>query len=440
MPKAFVFAVEKCTGCEACRVACGNENAGGRDTGWRQVLTFNPARHPALPTQHLSLACHHCDTPACLRACPTSAYRRDAATGAVLLDPRRCMGCRYCSWACPFDAPRFDEQAGVMSKCTFCSERLAAGGQPACTQACPTGALRLGERDPDALEAMTTPGLAPTGLGPALVILPGRSRPVASTLAFERDAAPVAQPLPPRKMGFRREWPLALLTTTLPALVAWFATGLLRPERGPSALELLAPGLLALLLSALHLGRPLRAWRAFANLGTSWLSREALLATAFLGFAGLSLAWPSPPRLLAPFTLAVGFGLCVAIDGVYWSVARLEPRRAHGAEAVPTAAFLLGVMAGLPWLSIPLAAFKAARFVGRWERGRHVLPPRGGSVRLLSLVGAVAPGLQWPTPVLLALIGEALDRIAFYENVEPSTPARRMAEDAQRLGAAQASP
>lgn len=440
MPKAFVFAVEKCTGCEACRVACGNENAGGRDTGWRQVLTFNPARHPALPTQHLSLACHHCDTPACLRACPTSAYRRDAATGAVLLDPRRCMGCRYCSWACPFDAPRFDEQAGVMSKCTFCSERLAAGGQPACTQACPTGALRLGERDPDALEAMTTPGLAPTGLGPALVILPGRSRPVASTLAFERDAAPVAQPLPPRKMGFRREWPLALLTTTLPALVAWFATGLLRPERGPSALELLAPGLLALLLSALHLGRPLRAWRAFANLGTSWLSREALLATAFLGFAGLSLAWPSPPRLLAPFTLAVGFGLCVAIDGVYWSVARLEPRRAHGAEAVPSAAFLLGVMAGLPWLSIPLAAFKAARFVGRWERGRHVLPPRGGSVRLLSLVGAVAPGLQWPTPVLLALIGEALDRIAFYENVEPSTPARRMAEDAQRLGAAQASP
>lgn len=437
MSAAFVFAVDKCTGCEACRVACGNANAGGRDTGWRQVLTFNPARHPALPSQHLSLACQHCDTPACLRACPTRAYRRDAATGAVLLDASRCMGCRYCSWVCPFDAPRFDEQAGVMSKCTFCSERLAAGGQPACTQACPTGALSLGQRTPDTLEAMTTPGLAPTGLGPALVVLPARRvKPVETTLAGEPGAAPVPQPLPPRKMGFGREWPLALLTTVLPALVAWYGTGLLRPERGPSALELLLPGLGALLLSALHLGRPARAWRAFLNLGTSWLSREALLATAFLGFAGLSLAWPSPPRLLAPFTLAVGFGLCVAIDGVYWTVARLEPRRAHGAEAVPTAAFLLGVMAGQPWLTIPLAAFKAARFVSRWERGKHVLPPRGGSVRLLGLVGSVAPGLQWPTQVLLALIGEGLDRVAFYENLEPSTPARRMAEDARRLSAA----
>ena len=129
-------------------------------------------------------------------------------------------------------------------------------------------------------------------------------------------------------------------------------------------------------------------------------------------------------------------GLCVAIDGVYWTVAHLAPRRAHGAEAVPTVAFLLGVMAGLPWLAIPLAAFKAAMFVGRWERGRHVLPPRGGSVRLLALVGAVAPGLHWPVPAILAVIGEALDRIAFYENLEPSTPARRMAEDAQRLSAA----
>lgn len=436
MRKAFVFAVEKCTGCEACRVACGNENGGGLDTGWRQVLTFNPARHPALPTRHLSLACQHCDTPACLLACPTAAYRRDEATGAVLLDPARCMGCRYCSWACPYDAPRFDPRAGVMTKCTFCSGRLAAGQQPACTQACPTGALTLGEHTPENLEA-TTPGLAPTGLGPALVVLQARQpRATETTQPRAADAGPVPQPPPPRKMGFRQEWPLTLLTTVLPVLVAWFGAGLLRPERAPSAAELLVPGGLALLLSTLHLGRPLRAWRAIVNLKTSWLSREALLAVAFLALGGLSLAWPAPPRLLAPFALCVGIGLCVAIDGVYWTVAHLAPRRAHGAEAVPTVAFLLGVMAGLPWLAIPLAAFKAAMFVGRWERGRHVLPPRGGSVRLLALVGAVAPGLHWPVPAILAVIGEALDRIAFYENLEPSTPARRMVEDAQRLSAA----
>jgi Fe-S-cluster-containing dehydrogenase component len=436
MRPAFVFAPDKCTGCEACRVACGNENGAGRDTGWRQVTTLNPTRHPALPTRHLSLACNHCDTPACLRACPTAAYRRDAATGAVLIDPDRCIGCRYCSWVCPYDAPRYDAQAGVMTKCTFCSSRLAAGGQPACTQACPTGALALGEHGPEDLEA-TGPGLAPTGLGPALRLLQVRpARVVETTLPRATSQGPPPQPLPPRKMGFGREWPLALLTTLLPALVAWFGAGLLRPERAPSTAELLVPGGLALLVSTLHLGRPRRAWRAVVNLGTSWLSREALLAPAFLVLAGLNLAWPSPPRLLPPFALCVGIGLCVAIDGVYWTVARLEPRRAHGAEAVPTVAFLLGVMAGLPWLTIPLAAFKAASFVGRWERGRHVLPPRGGSVRLLALVGAVAPGLHWPTTAALAVIGEALDRVAFYENLEPSSPARRMAEDAQRLSAA----
>ena len=71
-------------------------------------------------------------------------------------------------------------------------------GQPACTQACPTGALSLGERAADALEAMTTPGLAPTGLGPALVVLPARRvKPVETTLAGEPGAAPVPQPLPP---------------------------------------------------------------------------------------------------------------------------------------------------------------------------------------------------------------------------------------------------
>lgn len=416
-------------------MACGNENGAGRDTGWRQVTTLNPARHPALPTRHLSLACNHCDTPACLLACPAAAYRRDAATGAVLLDPARCIGCRYCSWVCPYDAPRYDAQAGVMTKCTFCSSRLAAGGQPACTQACPTGALALGVHAPEDLEP-TTPGLAPTGLGPALRLLQVRHSVGETTQPRAADLGPVPQPLPPRKMGFRQEWPLTLLTTVLPALVAWFGAGLLRPERAPSAAELLGAGGLALLLSTLHLGRPLRAWRALANLRSSWLSREILLTVGFLGLAGLQLAWPTAPRLLGPAALFTGLALCVTIDGVYLAVAHLEPRRAHGAEAVPTVAFHLGVMAGLPWLAVPLAAFKAAMFVGRWERGRHVLPPRGGSVRLLALVGAVAPGLHWPTTAILAVVGEALDRVAFYENLEPSSPAGRMVEDARRLSAA----
>ncbi|MEP0775521.1 MAG: 4Fe-4S dicluster domain-containing protein, partial [Acidobacteriota bacterium] len=170
---AFLFDGERCTGCEACRIACGMANAGGADTGWRRVLTFNPRRHPALATRHLSLACNHCDDPACLAGCPAAAYRRDPATGAVLLEQTRCLGCRYCSWVCPYDAPRFDADHGLMAKCTWCETRLRAGSEPACTQACPTGALSWGERTTAGRDA-PYPGVPSTELGPALVVVPSR--------------------------------------------------------------------------------------------------------------------------------------------------------------------------------------------------------------------------------------------------------------------------
>ena len=82
---------------------------------WRQVRTFNELHVPGVELLHLSLACNHCAEPGCAAACPTLAYRRDAETGAVLLDQDRCIGCRYCTWACPYGAPRVDEALGVVA-------------------------------------------------------------------------------------------------------------------------------------------------------------------------------------------------------------------------------------------------------------------------------------------------------------------------------------
>jgi Fe-S-cluster-containing dehydrogenase component len=106
MANSFLFDPNRCTGCGACRLACSIENQLEPERSWRRIDTFNRTRHPGVPLYHLSLACNHCAEPACMFACPALAYSRDEKSGAVLLDEGKCIGCRYCAWACPYDAPR----------------------------------------------------------------------------------------------------------------------------------------------------------------------------------------------------------------------------------------------------------------------------------------------------------------------------------------------
>ena len=124
LPPAFVHDLSTCVGCHACVVACASENATEPGGFWRQIVTFNEDRHEHLPVFHLSLACNHCLDAPCERHCPALAIARDDRTGAVLIDALRCIGCRYCSWVCPYDAPRFDAGRGVVGKCTLCHHRL----------------------------------------------------------------------------------------------------------------------------------------------------------------------------------------------------------------------------------------------------------------------------------------------------------------------------
>lgn len=425
---AFVFDGERCTACEACRIACGIANAGGSDTGWRQVLTFNPRRHPALPTRHLSLACNHCDDPACLAGCPAAAYRVDAGTGAVLLDEGRCLGCRYCSWVCPYDAPRFDPANGVMGKCTFCQERLTYGGEPACTQACPTGALSWGERLAGAGEG-GYPGLPETGLGPALVLVPARHPlvPPRAVPAPAETAAPPLQPVPPRKITLGSEWGLVVFTVVMPALAAWLAAGLLRPERTPPPLVFLALGALGLGVSASHLGRPLRAWRAVANLGRSWLSREVAGATLLLVLGVASLVAPpgwGAARPLGWLAALAGAGLVTAIDGVYRVVPRLSRVRLHGGEATLAAPFLLAVITGAWPVAVALGVLRSLLAVRRLAAGETGLSGGVVAARLALLAVACIPPLPWPAAALVALVGEGLDRFDLLAGLEPASPAR----------------
>ena len=413
MKPAFVFTPDLCTGCEACRVACGNENAGGRDTGWRQVVTFNPERHPALPTRHLSLACNHCE-----------------GTGALFLDEEKCIGCRYCSWVCPYDAPHFDGVRGVMTKCTFCSHRLAEGIAPACAAACPTGALVAGER-PEGPSEPSFPGLGSFGLGPALVVNPPRrTTPPEGLVADDTDALPPSFPPRPRGISLASEKGLLLFTLVMPALAAWLAGGLRLPARAPALVPFLALVALAFGVSTAHLGRPLRAWRAALGLTTSWLSREIVAAGAFVVLTLPYVALPhASPGLGLPALLAALL-LVVSIDGVYLAVPRASGPRLHGAEATTAFLLLAGIAASLPLLTTIGIALEALLLVRRNRAGALGMPAEAAFLRLALLVAALLAA-SWGWAFVLALASEAVDRAAFYAGLEPSTPASRMEAEAR---------
>ena len=107
-------------------------------------------------TVHFPRSCLHCEEPACVTVCPTGASYKRAEDGIVLVDPDTCIGCKLCSWACPYGAREYDYGHGVMKKCTLCVDRIynehlpAEDRIPACVRACPTGARHFGDLgDPD---------------------------------------------------------------------------------------------------------------------------------------------------------------------------------------------------------------------------------------------------------------------------------------------------
>ncbi len=102
-------------------------------------------------TVHFPRSCLHCETPACVTVCPTGASYKRVEDGIVLVDEDKCIGCKLCSWACPYGAREYSAVEGVMKKCTLCVDRIynehldESERQPACVQACPTRARHFGD-------------------------------------------------------------------------------------------------------------------------------------------------------------------------------------------------------------------------------------------------------------------------------------------------------
>jgi len=157
----------RCTGCRGCQVACKQwHDLPATETKNTGSYTNPPSLNEntylmidyrevevdgELKWSFLNRRCMHCEHPACVSACPVGALKK-TESGPVLWNEDRCIGCRYCMTACPFDVPTFTWNAGLFEgtkirKCDLCVDRISNGLEPACVKTCPTGTLMFGERD-----------------------------------------------------------------------------------------------------------------------------------------------------------------------------------------------------------------------------------------------------------------------------------------------------
>ncbi len=500
MAYAFTLDASACSGCKACQVACKDKNQLPSGVLWRRVFEISggtwslqgEAWNTDVFAYNLTIACNHCVHPKCAGVCPVNAYvvRED---GIVYIDSEKCMGCGYCAWACPYSAPRYNPGVRHMTKCNFCADNIDAGLPPACVAACPMRVLdfvkvedveladkiplweRPGEEHPFPLPnfSRTQPHLA---IKPHAGMLNGLEKVIANQEEVKRPPSKVSRFWSSKSLDFgMAELPLVLFTLLAQMAVGafWWQELLYtaffnywRIFSYPSSSDFLysqgASGLtttlllaiggclgLAGLASILHLGRPLRAWRALAHLKKSWLSREILFFGLF-GVGWLSTLFWQPfygelfREPTAWLTCGLGYMLVLSMARVY------------GLRAMPawnswrtTAAFFLSALVlgralsaaalawdvlhdsawqagSLGWMGISMAILLGLGAALSAGENAHLTVKRlRGGLFGLGIAGALGMFFvplkvgAWMTfPILLViLLEEGLGRWLFYEKL-----------------------
>ena len=148
-PKAILFDVTKCIGCQACVYAC--KEANNLSEPEKEEKELSPTAYTVVKEKegvYYRRLCMHCKEPTCASVCPVKAFEK-TPNGPVIYHSDKCIGCRYCIQACPFAVPTYEWKSTkpLVRKCTMCAERQKQGKISACAEACPTEATIFGDRE-----------------------------------------------------------------------------------------------------------------------------------------------------------------------------------------------------------------------------------------------------------------------------------------------------
>lgn len=138
----FLVDSERCIGCHSCEMACKNEYQLDPKIRWRKVYPLREDNFSMPERNFMSLACNHCQEPECLRVCPVAAYTK-RADGIVIQNHDRCIGCKMCIMACPYQVPQYNERYRKVEKCHMCAQKQDQGEKPACVNGCPMEAISV---------------------------------------------------------------------------------------------------------------------------------------------------------------------------------------------------------------------------------------------------------------------------------------------------------
>jgi formate dehydrogenase iron-sulfur subunit len=461
---AFEVSLDRCTGCKACVSACHSLNGLDEGESWRDTgVLLGGAATPGWQ-QTVTTACHHCEDPGCLNGCPVAAYEKDPDTGIVRHLDDQCIGCSYCILKCPYDVPKYSKKRGIVRKCDMCHQRLSEGEAPACVQACPTEAIRIvkvrsqktgvrsqGSDVRNLFNHQSTINNQQSSIPSSRITLP-TTRYVGRTVPDSAHAADRASLVPQHA-----HWPLVFMLAFTQAGIGLLAAsvGVSPTSSHPTILLGTVIFNLGMIAATLHLGQPLKAWRFFLGLKTSWLSREILAFSLFAPIPLILATLPFTPDF--PFKdhfslitrhSALPLGLLAVFTSVMiyhdthralWQIRRSSIRFFGTVASFAALGFLIVnptdiaqlVLTSVVILKLlPEIIFLRQSRTSQWSPDQHSARLQLGPLRLilisriaLTLVAILVSIIQPWVALPILLVAEILERQLFFQSVQaPKMP------------------